>query len=525
MTSRLRVARIPVGRSGLNGSRNVSDIPNTSLIQADNISYVGGTIQKDGGIANFNASALSGTPNIVGGWDWNHDGNTQRSVIVTDDGDILKDSGTATYPVTLASGLTINSGDLATFAEGDKLAALDDRKLFICTGSNAVQVLAADGATTAALTTPPTDWSGANQPKFMLQHDGRMFGGGNENSPHLLYYSTTTDHQDFTGVGSGTISIFPGEGQKILGAVSRVGSIIVFKNKGIYQVDTRDPDLTKWRVYRITSALGIAGVRAYDQVEDDILYVDQNYDIRTIVTTDRFADFSSTSISDPQEINEWMRDNLDLANSGLWSVQWYPTKREVHISVTASGQTEPGSRLVIDINRQLLKWRYSPRPSCVSLWTREINGVEELMAGGNDGFIRRLDQETKQDEGVGFVSEFQTPFLDFSNEDERLETVRKNGKFLELVLEPAGDFSLEADIFWDNELTETVVFEAFGEGAVLGSFELGADVLGGEIVVSDKRRISGSGRRFSVKFRSGSSETDFSMAEAYLHYSLGSTML
>ena len=187
---------------GLTGTRNQALIRPDQLIAARNVSFDTGTIRKMGGALKYNDTAITGDPTVIGGWDWIPSANVQRMVVVLDDGTIKKDSGAGTFPTTLASGLTVTD-TVPTFVEGGKETAANNRKLFIFTGKNAVQMLDGDGATTAAIATPPADWSAANQPTCGANHEGRIWGAGNANDPHRVYYSTQTNHADFTGSGSG----------------------------------------------------------------------------------------------------------------------------------------------------------------------------------------------------------------------------------------------------------------------------------------------------------------------------------
>lgn len=520
------VVNLPIGRHGLQGSKNLSIVDPDDLLVADNLTFQSGTIQKEGGVNEYNSTAITGTPNILGGWDWNHDGGTQRMIVVTDDGDILKDSGGGTFGTTLASGLTVVDGQgdpiVPIFVEGGKEAAANDRKLFIFTGVNPVQVLSADGATTSALSAPPADWSGANQPSFGLIHEGRLWAGGNSNDPHRLYYSDssgTVDHEEFVTSDAGSFAIYPGEGERLVGAVSFRGGIVCFKHpRGIYFVDTTDPTLANWKVSRITNGVGAHWTGLIAHTYNDIAFVDETGEIRLISATDAFGDVSTDSISDIHYMSEFIRDNLNLSQAKQWRLQWYPTKRELHMACTRSGSTTNDARLVVDFNdRQLPRFRFSPINNPVSLWLREVNDVPELTAGGNDGKVYRLDQDGRSNNGVGYSGRFQTPHHDFGFLDPKLAYTRKQGHFLEIVVEPKGNWNLSVDVLWDNTTTETIQFNLGTTGAALGSFVLGTDALGTEQVLNKKRRMVGSGRRLSLLgYNSGDSQ-DFSLSNMMVH--------
>src|SRR4030095_6101786 len=175
-----QIIDIPFGRAGLTGTRNLLAVRPDQLIEASNVSYEGGTLQKARGAPLYTA-ALAGAPAILGGWDWWPDTSTQRVVILASAGTLLKDAGLGTFPVTLKTGLT-TAGVVPVFVEAGKEAVALPRRLFVFTGRNPVQVLEADGATTADVATPPTDWAGVNQTPAGAPHAARGWradaGGG-----------------------------------------------------------------------------------------------------------------------------------------------------------------------------------------------------------------------------------------------------------------------------------------------------------------------------------------------------------
>lgn len=523
MASRWIVTEIPLVNRGLFGSKNVNEVPIDALIDADTVTFEDGTIRKEGGAIKYNSTAVSGTPSILGGYDWDHDGNTQKSIIVTDAGTILKDDGAGDYTaVTLASGLSVSANTSPVFAEGGKESAAINRKLFIATGTNQVQVLSADGATTSALTTPPADWS-ANFPTVVFNHVGRMWGCGNSNDSHRLYYSTVNDHEDFTGAGSGTLAIHPGDGEAIVHAFSFRGAIIVFKYpRGVYLVDTTPVSFFDWTVSKISGELGMAYTNCGAVVPNDIIFLDANRDIRLLSATDTFGDVGTISVSDLSAFDDWMRDNVNAQGRKQWRCAYYPTKKEVHFALTGVSASVNNCRVVIDTLLGRPRFRYSNRDTPVSLWLRKIDGIPELTHGDDSGFVWRMDQVGRSKDGAGYAGMFRTPNIDMSHLEPAMSTRRKNGHFLEAIIQPNGNWDLNCTVYWDGEAGDTVAFNQGFAGAALGSFVIGTDVLGSQSkVFTSKRRITGGGRHFSVEGSNSGVANDFSLARLYLHFNVG----
>jgi hypothetical protein len=202
---------------------------------------------------------------------------------------------------------------------------------------------------------------------------------------------------------------------------------------------------------------------------------------------------------------------------------YYEAKREVHFAVAGLGATVNTARFVVDFNRDdMVRFRYSDRDTCQSLWLRkDTNNISRLTSGDDAGFVWNMDQETKSKDGAGYSGAFQTPFIDFSNLDPRFGTVRKIGEFLECVVEPTGNWNLSVDVLWDGETTQTVTFNMGVSGAVLGSFLLGTDKLAGTQILNRKRRITGSGRRLSLAGSNDGAGEDFSVGHFMLHARVG----
>ena len=514
-----QVAEIPIGFDGLTGSKNASQVLPGELTGASSVEYASGTLQKEGGAAKYNSAAIPGAPAVIGGWDWHPTEGVQRMIVLTSAGALLRDDGAATFPTTLASGLTVSSV-VPVFVEAGKEAAAVNRKLFCFTGKNAVQVLSGDGATTAAITSPPSDWSGIAQPTFGFAHAGRLTAGGNSSDPHRWYLSKTTDHEDFT-TSPLSYAIFPGEGEKLVGGASFGDIAILWKApRGLYVVNTADIDPTNWTVARLTDATGLLSPAAWCLIDTDLLYLDQGANFQLLSAVDTFSDVASRNLGQQALMAEFFRTVLNYGGLTDCRAIWYSAKRQAIFTVRQLGSSQNDAKLIVDFNRpDRPRWAYSPRDVVRSLWLkRDINGIPRPMVGDDAGFVWELDQATRSKDGVGYEGSFTSAQLDFSTTDPKFGTIRKAGDFLELVVEPKGNWNLNVDVLWDGALKQTVAFNMGTTGATLGSFVLDTDVLASEQVLNKKRRIVGSGRRFAITGRNSGAGEDFSIARFFLHF-------
>ncbi|KKL74242.1 hypothetical protein LCGC14_2066870, partial [marine sediment metagenome] len=243
---------VPLGIDGMFG---IKRIPITGLLQARNITLENNLIEKLGGATRQNAVALSG--GVAAELDWWPDSVTQRFIVVTDDGGVFRDTGPWTFPTTvLAAGTLTIAGQSPHLVEGGNEAPGSNKKLFLFTGNDAVRVGSGDFVAMTTIANPPADWAGARQPRTGAVHQARLWGF----LEHTAYFSTPDDHEDFTGVGSGSIPIEPGVGQFISGALPTRLMLIVGKfPRGLFIVNTSDITIANWRYDPQSRAIGPAG--------------------------------------------------------------------------------------------------------------------------------------------------------------------------------------------------------------------------------------------------------------------------
>ncbi len=448
----------------------------------------------DGTDAYIETLPFSSQAKFLGGVNWDYNGSNSKVVALDSQGRLLMDDYDGVFDAVLTSGLTVTSNTFPVFVEGGKEVAANNKKLFIFTGANIVQVLSGAGTSTANLTTPPADWTGATQPTGGLIHKNRLWGYGNSNDPHRLYYSGTASHEDFSAGGS--LSVYPGEGDKIVNAISYKGYIIVFKYpKGIYVIDTTPVSTTAWAVDRVNEKLGGAGQGSAAVVEEDIVFIDHTGEIRLVAGITEFGDIGSKSFSDMHDISVFIRDTYYLPSNTKWRMAYYSKKRELHIGASSNYLGINDHRMVVDFNRSNPRFRNSTRDTCLYFFLRELNGVPELMACDNLGYIWRMDQDTKSKDGQGYNSQFQLTYTDLGSPG-----VDKGGQFISIDFEPT-DTEVAIDVIWDGVYQETTTIDLSAE----------LEVQPGRLVLTKQVPLNGSGDRVSLIFRNNNAGEDYAI--------------
>ena len=521
-------AEVPLGPDGLWGSRNYATTPKSCLIEADGVDYYGGIMTREGGALRYSTATgiLATTVAVVGGHDFWPTRISQEPVIFCSNGAIMRDGGNGLFTATLATGLTA-SGISPVFVQGGQEAASLPRKLFVFTGLNTPRVISGTGAITASgIASPPADWSAANQPSFGFIAGNRLWAGGTPTNPHMLYYSQQTNHEAFsnsasTGTSAGTMLVYPGQGEYLLAGTEFKGFIVVWKYpKGIYLIDARDPNVAFWTLQTQSRNVGLCGANAWCNVDDDILFMDVSGQIQALSRTGPEV-FSSVPVSDVKQMRDFMANNVNTGR--LWAAKmvYYAYKREVHVALTSTSGTTNDRRLILDLNKPgNVRFRWSSRDSCEALWLQKDSTLQERpYIGDSGGRVWQLDYDSKTKEG-DYLSEFQTAHTNFADVDPSLETRDKNGKFLEITYEQTGDYTLYADIYWDERFEETLTFRmGISNSGFTYTFPI-VFALRGRLATA-RQRVTGSGRRFSVVFRMETANQDFKLSNCFLGFTPG----
>lgn len=291
------------------------------LVQGDNLIYdVDGSKSKRPGFSYFDSAAITGTPEIKGGFDyWANVSNVKTQKVVLWDGQatskcwFLANSGGAYTELTKAAAATAPTSVKRVAFE----VFNDDLVMAFECGNN----------------TGPKKWNnqtgteyaelGGSPPamKFIRTHQGRLWGAGVPSNPDRLYFSSPGNHEEWNGAGdSGAIDIDPGDGDHDgITAIfpSFKGQLIVAKGSRLYRIEGNTPE--DYRVIPISKGIGCISHNAVIAVDMDDIYFISHRGIHSLQVTEKYGDFEAMYLtSDIQsEFNTWDKTTMKYAQ-GVW---------------------------------------------------------------------------------------------------------------------------------------------------------------------------------------------------------------
>jgi len=444
----------------------------------------------------------------------------QRTVVRDDNGQVWKDDGNGGGWATLVTGLT-TAGAVPFLYPGGAEASGQNRKCFHCDRVNAVRILSGDGATMTVITSPPTDWSGANQPGFGVIHQGFNWMGGNVNAPHTIYRSLQNDHEDFTTT-SYSLRVFPGEGERLVAGLTYKGVLLLWKYPtGIYVVDTSDANSANWRVIKVGSP-GAAGPANITGIEDDVMWVAPDGSWHLVSATTATGSVRAEDLT-ARKLGSFVRDNVNLAQLAFAQLFYYSNKQEVLLGCHGSGQTAKNRRLHLDLNRRTEigeRWIWWDRDRNEALFLRKVSEIATPAFINNAGQMFLLDRTDRNNNGSAYTFEVFTRDSDFAEIVPGWQGRYKNLRFIQLEYDPRSTGTISMEVYVDGSLLQTISLTLTAGAAALPQilpFVLGT----GSLLSSIRRRLRGRARRVAVRITSSAVNVDVSFVRLLIGLEVG----
>lgn len=518
---RLQIANLPCGTGGLNSNYNVYRIPINQLVRATNIRFDNLAINKAPGIAAL-GSAISGTPTCLGAASFYPSTDTEVALTAWSNGNIYKESANNFSSVNLgAFGATADPVVMVPFTNlAESATPVDNRMAFFSAGATPKQVIGTS-ATFTTFTAVSPDWA-STPPAGGVMHDFRLVAFGVDDYPHNLYFSTLTNLSDFTGAGAKVMSVYSGEGNKIIAAATYLETqLVVWKDMGIYIVDTSDLTAPVNPAYRITTAIGAGGPNGLCKVNGDIWFISDQGRIHSLLQLRGDIDPSQSDLTHQLQLTEFIKRNVDLSRVKWSRLHFDPLRQEVIYSYSSIGGTGTNDQAII------IRLPSEQNPPMVSIdtrgahynaiWSRRESSsrAHEVLCAGEDGVVAQFNAEDRNVLGDPFDAVYSHPATDFSYLDPRLASVEKAFKFLQLQILPTGVSSdLTIDIIVDGvyRRSETITLSS-GVASTYGSAIYGTSTYAGTDFIFKQIELDVTGSKIQFVCYNTGVDEEFSIVD------------
>lgn len=502
--------RIPCNRGGFTHNPNIDNIDPTMMVEPSrNINLHNNVRESRGGTSKVNTGY--GGQRIMRAYDFIQVNGSQFYVVMTSDGKIWKNTTD-----TIKTGLA--SSRFPSFV-------IWNDKLYIANGADRPQVWDGVAASTSDLTDVPTDWSSnTTWPSQLIIHgrgnSERMWALGVPEFPFTLYGSDDNDGISDADFSDANVLLFRAQTQQGNGLVAGVtfgDRLLVASNKKFYRLDDEDLSPDNWGLSEAQWEGGVAHPRLLVKTPNDLQAMDESGNIYSILTSEKFGDYEQASLTRPAFIDRWIREFVDLTDMNEFHVIYDPNRRAVLWFVTKIGQSQNSLALVYLIDRGPIEGWTPPHENIdndsgydASSSTLIKVGTGDFKVYTNDysGNAWEIETANINDDSNAYFHGFRTP--DIPDENPR---ITKKYRRIWLVTQPEGNFEVQVETWIDSKTIGINTVSLAGTGAILGSFVLGTDVLGGDEIIDTASDTGDVGKRIRFEIFNTNVNEDFKITE------------
>ena len=254
--------------------------------------------------------------------------------------------------------------------------------------------------------------SGTVYPKFCVVHDKHLVVAGAATALNTIYYSGTSDIDDFTSTGSGSIVL----DDQVVGLKSFRDELFIFCKNSIYKLQNINNSSTI-AVVPVTKNVGCVDGKTIQEFAGNLIFLAPD-GFRTVAGTEKIGDVELGTISKP--IQSITNDILDNVSTYEFSSVVLRDKSQYRMYYSSSSASTANSKGIIGTLRPNgFEWsetRGIQAPAITSGFN--YSGVEKVYHGDREGFIYNHDTGNAfNPEGTetNVSAEYQSPDFDYGD--------------------------------------------------------------------------------------------------------------
>ena len=279
---------------------------------------------------------------------------------------------------------------------------------------------------------------GSVYPKFCTIHDKHLVVAGSSTEPNGIHYSGTSDIDDFSSSGSGTIIL----DDQVVGLRSFREDLIIFCRNSIWKLSNINNSSTI-AVEPITKNIGCLDGKSIQEIGGDLVFLAPD-GIRTLAGTVRIGDVELGTVSRSiQPIIKRIADNIGTYNISTIVIR-DKSQYRLYYGTSSTGTASEGIIGTLKTNEQgftQFQWAETFGIDASTAATSGFNssGVEKHYHGDYNGYVYNHDTGNSfntAEVDTNIKAEYQTPDLDYGD----LGTL-KTLKYVKISATPEGEIS------------------------------------------------------------------------------------
>ena len=365
--------------------------------------------------------------------------------------------------------------------------------------------------------------SSTEYPKFCVMHDKHLVVGGASTTPNTIYYSGTSDIDDFTSAGSGSIKL----DDQVVGLKSFRDDLIIFCKNSIWKLENINVSASI-AVSPITKNIGCLDGKSIQEIGGDLVFLAPD-GIRTLAGTVRIGDVELGTVSRTiQPVIKKIADNIGTYNVSSIVIRDKAQYRLYYGDSSTGGSSRGiiGTLKTTDQGFTNFQWSETVGidGSAAAASGFNYSGVEKYYHGDYDGRIFNHDTgDNFLDSGSSasnIIAKYQTPDLDYGD----LGTL-KTLKYVKISITPEGEVSTSLRIRYNfddldspqpSDYSLTVSKPSIFGTATFGS--AGGYKFGAPVDPITKQTVEGSGASNYFRVFSDNQNSPYTVNGIYIDY-------
>jgi hypothetical protein len=351
--------------------------------------------------------------------------------------------------------------------------------------------------------------------QYVEEHDKHLCIVDPVNSPSTVYYSKTNDDRDFTGTGSGAVSI----SDEILGIKSFRDNLYIFCENTIHRLENINDPATL-RVVQVTNNIGCLSGYSIQEIGGDLLFLAPD-GIRTIAGTERIGDVELSSVSRQiQKITKTIAASLSSYIISSIVIRNKSQYRLFYSLENAESSTCKG--IIGSLTSNGFEWSETLGIQALSISSSfDSNKIERYFHGDKDGYIYYHDQGnyfTPAGTPANIRAVYLTPDFDFGDVG-----TRKTIKNIRVSLSPEGEIRPSVRIRYDYDdvniaQPQDYVLNSIPLPAIFGTALFNFAIFGGTNDPMVRQAVEGTGNTCSFKIFSDDQNAPYAINGLYIDY-------